>query len=181
MFPIFLDVKRLKVLLLGEGELARRRLKQLRDFGAENILFYDKLVTPEKMLEADIVMIVGMQQEHAQRVVDMARSMGKLVNVEDDIPNCDFFYASTVKRGDLTIAVGTSGKSPTLSRMIAAFLGQVFNNHWADYVERLGWARNEWRNEGVEAEMVSRRTQAMIIEEDMQPLADFLKSSKAEE
>ena len=110
MFPVFLDVKRLKILLVGQGEAARHRVKQLRDFGAENLLFYDRLVTPEKMLEANIVLLVGLEPADAERIAAMARGMGKLVNVEDDIPNCDFFYASTVKRGDMTIAVGMAAR-----------------------------------------------------------------------
>lgn len=176
MFPIFLDVKRLNILLLGEGEAARRRLKQLREFGAENILFYDKLVTPEKMLEADIVMVVGLPPEHTRRVVDMARSMKRLINVEDDIPNCDFFYASTVKRGDLTIAVGTGGKSPSLSRCLCGFLGTLFDERWGDYLQRLGWARQEWREQGVAPQEISQRSEAMIVEENMQPIAGYLSS-----
>ncbi len=179
MFPIFLDVKRLNILLVGQGEAARRRVKQLREFGAENLMFYDRLVTPEKMLEANIVLVVGLDAEQSQRIADMARSMGKLVNVEDDIPNCDFFYASTIKRGDLAIAVGTSGKSPTLARKITAYLAGVFDERWEEYVERLGLARLDWRDEGADMETVARRTEEMIVEEGMQPIADFLRPAQS--
>lgn len=181
MFPVFLDVKKLRILLIGQGEAARRRLKQLRNFGAENIIFYDKLISTEKMLEANIVMVVGLEADEANRIAEMARGMGKLVNVEDDIPNCDFYYASTLQRGDLTIAVGTNGTSPTLARTVTAFLSGVFGERWGEWVDRLGEARRDWRAEGADGHTVASRTEAMIIEEEMQPLSGFLKSSQGQE
>ncbi len=178
MFPVFLDVKKLKILLVGQGEPARKRLKQLREFGAENITYYDKLVSTEALLQANVVLIAGLEQQDAHRIADVARGMGKLVNVEDDIPYCDFFYASTLKRGDLTIAVGTNGKSPTLARSIRAFLTGVFDERWGEWLERLGNARDEWREAGDDMETVGKKTEAMIVEHRMQPLAGFLQPEK---
>lgn len=180
MYPVFLDVKRLKILLVGQGEAARGRLRQLREFGAENLLFYDRLVTPEKMLEANLVLVVGLEPEDAQRIADMARSVGKLVNVEDDIPNCDFFYASTLKRGDLTIAVGSNGRSPTLSRSVTSFLAGVFDERWDEWSHRLGDARENWRADGLDNETVARRTEAAIVEGNMHPLSDFLRPGQVD-
>lgn len=178
MFPVFLDVKRLTILLVGQGETARRRLKQLREFGAENVLFYDKLLTPEKMLEAHIVLLIGLEDEEAHRLAEMARGMGKLVNVEDDIPYCDFFYASTFRRGDLTFAVGTNGKSPTLARTVAMFISRVFDERWGGWLKRIADAREEWRAGGENAETVAALTEQMIVEENMSPLSEFLAAPK---
>ena len=41
-----------------------------------------------------------------------ARTAGVLVNVMDDVPNCDFAAPAIVRRGDLLIAVGTGGRAP---------------------------------------------------------------------
>lgn len=174
MFPVFLDVARLRILFVGQGEVARNRLKQLRDFGAENIVFYDKLPSPQVMVEAQIVMVAGLESDEARRIADMARSMGKLVNVEDDIPYCDFFYGSTVQRGDLTIAVGTNGKSPTLARTFRMYFEHLFDEHWGDWLANIARAREEWREAGVDLETIGQNTEALIVQANMQPLADFL-------
>ncbi len=174
MFPVFLDVKNLKILLVGQGDAARNRLKQLREYGADNIFFYDKAPNPEVMLESNLVLVVGIEPEEAHRIAEMARGMGKLVNVEDDIPYCDFFYASTFKRGDFSVAVGTNGRSPTLARSVRAYLEEVFDERWEEWLDRLAIARDEWREEGDDMKTVGDKTRTMIIEKDMQPIAGFL-------
>src|SRR5690606_14648548 len=56
-----------------------------------------------------------------------ARRRGVLVNVADDPDWCDFIMPAVVRRGDLTVAISTSGKSPALAsrlrRQIARWLG----------------------------------------------------------
>lgn len=174
MFPVFLDVKRLRVLLIGQGETARHRLDQLRSFGAEHIVYYERLTSPQVMVEAQIVLVAGLEAAESHRIADMARSMGKLVNVEDDVPYCDFFYASVLQRGDLTIAVGTNGKSPTVARLARRYLETLFDTRWGGWMDRIAEARRQWREAGMDNETVARKTEALMVEERMSPLAEFL-------
>ena len=43
---------------------------------------------------------------------------GILCNSVDDIPNCDFFFGSVVRRGDLQIAISTAGESPAVAQRL---------------------------------------------------------------
>jgi siroheme synthase (precorrin-2 oxidase/ferrochelatase) len=52
-----------------------------------------------------------------------ARAAGVLVNVMDDVPNCDFAAPAIVRRGDLVIAIGTGGRAPALASRLRAELG----------------------------------------------------------
>ena len=68
---------------------------------------------------------------------------GILVNVMDDVPHCDFAAPAVVRRGDLTIAVATGGRSPALARRLRERLGDEFGPEWADVLAVLGDVRAE--------------------------------------
>ncbi|MEO5360917.1 MAG: bifunctional precorrin-2 dehydrogenase/sirohydrochlorin ferrochelatase [Nitrospirota bacterium] len=62
---------------------------------------------------------------------------GSLLNAADEPDKCDFIVPSTVTRGQLTIAVSTSGISPALSRTIAAQLRENFSRDFSSYLSFL--------------------------------------------
>ncbi len=70
-----------------------------------------------------------------------ARAAGVLVNVMDDVPNCDFAAPAVVRRGDLVVAVGTGGRAPALASRLRADLGERFGPEWAELVELVGEVR----------------------------------------
>ena len=72
-----------------------------------------------------------------------ARARRVLVNMVDDIPNCDFAVPAIVRRGDLQIAVSTGGHSPALARRLREDLEERFGPEWAQALEVLAAARAE--------------------------------------
>ena len=52
------------------------------------------------------------RRRHARRDRPGGTARGALVNVVDDIPNCDWAAPAVVRRGDLVLAIGTGGASP---------------------------------------------------------------------
>jgi precorrin-2 dehydrogenase/sirohydrochlorin ferrochelatase len=70
-----------------------------------------------------------------------AQDRGVLCNVVDVPPLCDFFYPAVVRRGDLQIAISTSGQSPSLAQRIRQQLEKRFGEGYADWVARLGETR----------------------------------------
>jgi siroheme synthase-like protein len=71
-----------------------------------------------------------------------ARAAGVLVNVMDDVPNCDFAAPAVVRRGDLVVAVGTGGRAPALASRLRAELGDRFGPEWAELVDLVGEVRS---------------------------------------
>jgi siroheme synthase-like protein len=74
-----------------------------------------------------------------------ARSRGALVNVMDDVANCDWAAPSVLRRGDLVVAISTGGRSPALARKLRQELSERFGLEWNDVVEVLGAVREETR------------------------------------
>jgi precorrin-2 dehydrogenase/sirohydrochlorin ferrochelatase len=76
-----------------------------------------------------------------ERVYREAQRLGVLCNVVDVPDLCDFYYPSVVRRGDLQIAVSTSGQSPSLAQKIRQQLEKQFGPAYAAWVAELGETR----------------------------------------
>ena len=51
-------------------------------------------------------------------VFEEARRRNIPCNAVDDPPNCDFYFGSVVSRGDLQVAISTTGESPALAQRL---------------------------------------------------------------
>lgn len=83
-----------------------------------------------------------------------AREKGIPVNVADEPAEGSFMLPSTLRRGQLQVAVSTGGASPTLARRVRRKLENVFGPEWAGIVEELGRARRDGRRAEDELEEV---------------------------
>jgi precorrin-2 dehydrogenase/sirohydrochlorin ferrochelatase len=179
MFPIVLDLSKLKVILVGGGYSALERLKALDEAGARDVKVFadnfgkefwslagDRLQTrmpgDDEIKNCSAIMIVDIADDKAAKLAERARQFGVLVNVEDKKEHCDFYYPSVLKRGDLLITVSTSGKSPTLARRIREVIGKIFNKSWNDRVEDVAMKREEWRKLGLNMQEVAEMTNKYI-------------------
>jgi precorrin-2 dehydrogenase/sirohydrochlorin ferrochelatase len=72
-----------------------------------------------------------------------ARARGVLVNVVDDIPQCDWAAPAVVRRGDLVLAIGTGGVSPAVARLVRERLQTEFGAEWVEVLRVVGEVRRE--------------------------------------
>src|SRR5689334_6278399 len=104
MYPISLDLSRIRIALVGSGDAFARRRQQLNDMGATQVSVYeDELPEAHEIKQASVLMVVGLDYETSAVLASIAKLQGVLVNVEDKSDLCDFYFTSFVKRGDLTI------------------------------------------------------------------------------
>ena len=68
---------------------------------------------------------------------------GILCNSVDDIPNCDFFFGSVVRRGDLQIAISTAGESPAFAQHLRREIDKLLPDDLGPWLENLGQLRRE--------------------------------------
>ena len=84
-------------------------------------------------------MCVASSDDPAERsaIAREARDRGVLVNVMDDIPNCDWAAPSIVRRGELVLAISTGGASPALAKKLRLQLSATFGEEWAEVLRVL--------------------------------------------
>jgi siroheme synthase-like protein len=99
-----------------------------------------------------------------------ARAAGVLVNVMDDVPNCDFAAPAIVRRGDLLVAIGTGGRAPALASRLRAELSERFGPAWTELVEVVGQVRADTLGALPDFEDRSRRWKAALDLEELERL-----------
>ena len=77
------------------------------------------------------------------RIATAAREAGALVNVVDDIPQCDWASPAVVRRGELLLAIGTGGASPALAKKMRERLEAQYGPEWAEVLRVLREVREE--------------------------------------
>ena len=175
MLPITVDVARVRVVLVGNGEAARRRLTLLDRAGARRLEVYAtapaldlaaaagerlrrRWPRSEEISRAQLVFLAAVGEPVASRLRRIADVAGILLNVEDDIDRSDFHSPAVVRRGDLTVAISTGGKSPGLAAALRRLIDACLDPKWGAQLERLTVLRARWREAGGDAESISRLT-----------------------
>jgi precorrin-2 dehydrogenase/sirohydrochlorin ferrochelatase len=82
-------------------------------------------------------------QDERDRLAREARSRGVLINVVDDIANCDWAMPSIVRRGELVLAISSGGASPALTKKLREHLQNEFGEEWAGVLVVLREVREE--------------------------------------
>jgi precorrin-2 dehydrogenase / sirohydrochlorin ferrochelatase len=181
MFPIALDLTRIPVLLAGHGELIERRLTYLDEAQAKRVTVFSpkpshalKQLAGSRLIERlpeagditqnTIILLAGLPRETAEKMVSWARTVGKLVNVEDVNDLCDFFFTANVRRGDLIIAVSTSGASPTLARKLRDSIATRFGEEWEGRVKEMSSLRKSLKAKGASMREVLEASERYLIE-----------------
>jgi uroporphyrin-III C-methyltransferase / precorrin-2 dehydrogenase / sirohydrochlorin ferrochelatase len=142
-FPILVSFDGKPPLVTGGGELAAVKTRLLLK-RASSVDVAAAQVTPElaALVEAGTVTLIaarpGIDQlrgrplviaateddEEDARVSAIARALGVPVNVPDRPELCTFALPAIVDRGEVTVAIGTSGASPVLAQRLRAWLEQ---------------------------------------------------------
>ena len=110
---------------------------QQRDYKAEDLR--DALIAVAATNDAKI----------NESVAAEARQQGILVNIIDDPQRSDFIVPSYFRRGDVIVAVSTSGRSPALARKIRSELEKDFKAEYAQLALIADEVRTELKQHGV--------------------------------
>ena len=153
LFPVFLKLNQLKVLLIGAGNIGFEKLEAVLanspeteiDIVAETFLpkllelvtDYPRVKLHSKRFDAtdleghDLVIIASGDNVLNTEIRALARQRHLLINVADKPDLCDFYLGSIVKKGDLKIGISTNGKSPTVAKR----LKEIFQNNLPDELD----------------------------------------------
>jgi len=122
--------------------VAREATDAVRDWARAGLIELELCSFSAQDLDGAFVAIVATASRDLNEFIYReAQSRGVLCNVVDVPEFCDFFYPAVVRRGDLQIAISTSGQSPSLAQKLRRQLEQQFGPGYASWVAELGETR----------------------------------------
>ena len=143
-FPLFLDARKLNVLIVGAGEVAARKLELIMKTPAtitvvapwvcdtvkqlaqnEKVTLIEREFENSDLTHKDMVLIATDKGDVNQHIHDLARANKVLVNVVDNTPLCQFITPSIVDRSPIVIAMSSGGVAPVLLRYLRQKLETV--------------------------------------------------------
>ena len=122
--------------------VAREATDAVRDWARAGLIELELCSFSAQDLDGAFVAIVATASRDLNEFIYReAQSRGVLCNVVDVPEFCDFFYPALVRRGDLQIAISTSGQSPSLAQKLRQQLELQFGPGYASWVAQLGETR----------------------------------------
>jgi precorrin-2 dehydrogenase / sirohydrochlorin ferrochelatase len=174
-YPILVDLKEKKVVVVGGGKVAHRKIEALLECQADiYIASRDWVPELEQLMEEGRIKFLGRRFSKVylegaflviastddsklnRRVGSIAREMGILVNVVDQPADSNFIVPSVIKRGDLLIAISTSGKSPAMAKRVRERLCRQFGTEYEDFLLLMGRLRKDILSRGLSQKDNSR-------------------------
>ena len=161
-YPINLDIKNRGCLVVGGGAVASRKARTLAECGAIVTVvspeFSPSLQALEKASAVTLIcrsyetsdldgkfLVIGATNDEAlnRRINADAENRHMLCNIADVPDICNFILPSIIRRGDLVIAVSTSGKSPAFAKKLRKDLEKNFGDEYARFLTLMGTIRNK--------------------------------------
>ena len=162
MLPIFVKLAGRNCLLVGAGAVAVDKVGSLLSAGAKL-----RVIAPEARAEIQQLALQG-HLEWVERGFELSDLDGTFLviaatnvpevnaavyrgcvernipcNSVDDIPNCDFFFGSVVSRGNLQIAISTTGESPAVAQRLRREIDAQLPRDLGPWLDNLGALRRE--------------------------------------
>ena len=190
LYPIFLKLHELNLLIVGAGEVGYEKLSFILKSSPEaNITVvatwvsnevYDLLrereykvkvikrgFQKEDVEDHDIVIAATNDRLLNEQVRMAAKAKGKLVNVADTPALCDFYLGSIVTKGPLKIGISTNGQSPTFAKRFRQLLEEILPNDISGLINNLKDIRDRLKGDFVyKVRKLNAITAGLLEEED---------------
>jgi len=159
LFPVFLKLNQLKVLLVGAGPVGLEKLgamlansalasikiiaidilPQVTDLVSNhpNVTMEQRAYREEDMIGYDLAIIAVNSRPLSETIYGHAKKAGIIANVADTPDLCDFYLGSIVQKGNLKIAISTNGKSPTMAKRLRQWFNEILPDQMDELLENL--------------------------------------------
>lgn len=175
-----------KVVIVGGGKVAERKAKALIEAKVKPTLISPDLTEELQVLKqesklehiarsytsadlhhAELIIAATNHPEVNVAIATQARQNNSLCNVVDAPELGNFTTLGTIRKGDLTIALSTNGKSPSLNRFLSEKLEQQFPESYAILLNNLAKKRPQLTklNTATRNAVLENLTQTNILEQ----------------
>jgi siroheme synthase-like protein len=160
-----------KVVVVGAGRIAARKIEPLLDQGAEvtvvapragaevrawaaagRLALHERPFAPRDLDGAWLAYTATDDPAVNAAVFAAGEAARVWVNSADDPANCSFTLMSVIRRGDLVLTVGTGGRSPALATHLRRRLEAEIGPEYATLLDVLSEAREDLRAAGRSSE-----------------------------
>lgn len=136
-FPLFVDLSEKRVVFVGGGTIALRRIRTILPFVGELVVvapevspevaslaadgalaWHREAYTPACLEEADIVFACTNDPDLNTSIADEARRNSQLVNVCSDRSQCDFYFPGVAQHDHVVVGVSAGGKNHRQVRQV---------------------------------------------------------------
>ena len=190
-YPIYLDIKNRNCLVIGGGSVGTRKVLTLLACGANVTVV--SLDATEKLHQLsnngviklkerpfqttdldDRFLVIGATDNQGlnRQIHAEAERRGLLCNIADRPKACNFILPSIVNRGDLIIAISTSGKSPAFAKRLRKHLEKEFGDEYAQFLNLMGAIRKKLLSQDHEPEAHKHLFEQLIEMDIVQMLKD---------
>lgn len=169
--PANLLVRGRRVVVVGAGRIAARKIEPLLDLDAEVHVIAPNVGTEVRAwadqgrcslaerefepgdLDGAWLAFTATDDPAVNAAVHRAGEAARVwVNSADDPANCSFTMMSVVRRSDLVVAIGTGGRSPALAAHLKRLLNEELGPEYEVLLDLLSEAREAWRASGRSSE-----------------------------
>jgi precorrin-2 dehydrogenase/sirohydrochlorin ferrochelatase len=194
-YPIYLDVKDRNCLVVGGGSVGTRKVETLLECEAKiTAVAIDAAEKLKRLSESGVIQLKERAFQSADldgvflvigatdnedlnfKIHEEAQRRGVLCNIADRPEACNFILPSIVNRGDLIIAISTSGKSPAFAKRLRRQLESQFGDEYAGFLDLMGAIRKKLLSKDHEPE-AHKHLFEQLIQRD---LVQLLKKAETE-
>ena len=180
-YPVYLDIQNRNCLVVGGGSVGTRKVKMLLKCGAIVTVVSPVVSEPLKALAdsraitlhqrsyrssdlAGMFLVIGATDDEPlnRQISQDANRLDLLCNIADQPRDCNFILPSIVNRGDLTISISTSGKSPALAKKLRKSLEDQFGDEYAVLLQLMGAIRKKLLSRSHEPEAHKKLFEQLI-------------------
>jgi len=161
-YPIYLELKGRRVVVVGAGVVAARKIQTLSAAGARVVVVASRVsatfehtcqkpnielimasYSKDYLAGATLAIAATNDLKLNRQIYEDCQQLEVLCNVVDNPELCDFYVPAVVKRGDLQIAVGTDGNCPAYAGHIRQKLEEIFTDAHGRFLGELEIIRKQ--------------------------------------
>lgn len=146
-FPIFVNLSQKKIVIVGAGNIASRRIATLVQFSSNitviapkvnleieelaktyNFKIFVRQYRREDILESDLVIAATDNLAVNDDIYYTCKQFGILVNVCSDQNKCDFYFPAIVKKSNVIVGITSGGENHVLVKKVAQQIRDCLDN-----------------------------------------------------
>lgn len=191
-YPISVNLQGKRCLVVGAGQVGRRKIATLAASGPSEILVLDPGIDPALAealsrlpgvvlaarsfdpadLDGRFLVIAATDDEALNWTISReCAARGILCNIVDQPEKCSFIVPALFTQGDLTVAISTGGGSPALARKIRQGLGDFLGTEYGALLVLMSRLRPRVLELGLGTEENSNIFRAIVNSSLMEALA----------